>query len=158
MSIRIEHRIGVAASSETIWQVIADLDRWGEWNPMHPEAKGVIGIGASLEVAEVIAGEPGRLHQVVVPDWTPELQLVWTNKRAFLARSTRYFEIEKLSEGGCILANGEIFEGFRGEAWAKARRSAFRAGFEAVNEAIKARAEAASAPAPKPRRKAKATA
>ena len=155
MSLRIEHRIGVAASSETIWEVIADLERWGEWNPMHPEARGVIGIGAPLEVAEVIGGEPGRLHQVVVPDWTPELQLIWTNRRAFMARSTRYFEIEKLSEGGCILANGEIFEGFRGKTWARRRRAAFRAAFEAVNEAIKARAEAASAPAPRPRRKAK---
>ena len=156
MSIRIEHRIGVAASPEKVWEVIADLDRWGEWNPMHPEASGKIAIGGALEVAEVIEGEPGRLHQVVIPDWTPEIQLIWANKRAFLSNSTRYFEIEKLTETSCILANGEIFSGLRGEAWAKTRRGAFRTAFEAVNEAIKARAEAAATPAPKPRRKAKA--
>lgn len=158
MSIRIEHRTGVAASPEKVWEVIADLERWGEWNPMHPEARGVIAIGGSLEVAEVLEGEPGRLHQVVIPDWAPELQLIWANKRAFLSSSTRYFEIEKLSDNACVLANGEIFSGWRGEAWARDRRAAFKAGFEAVNEAIKARAEAAMAPAPKPRRKARATA
>ena len=144
MSIRIEHRIGVAASPEKVWEVIADLDRWSEWNALHPEIRGQIAIGATLEVAEVIEGEPGRLHQVVVPDWTPEIQLIWNNRRAFMARSIRYFEIEKLDDHACLLANGEIFDGFRGKAWARGRRAVFRAGFEAVNEAIKARAEAAA--------------
>ena len=46
MSIRIEHRIGVAASPEKVWEVIADLDRWSEWNALHPEIRGQIAIGA----------------------------------------------------------------------------------------------------------------
>ena len=65
MSIRIEHRIGVAASPEMVWEVIADFERWSEWNSLHPEVRGVIAIGGRLEVAEVLDGEPGRLHQVV---------------------------------------------------------------------------------------------
>jgi len=143
MSIRIEHRIGIAASPEVVWNVIADLSRWGEWNTLHPEATGRIAIGGQLEVAEVLEGEPGRLHQVTIPDWAPEIQLVWINKRGFLSRSTRYFELEKLTGGGTLLANGEMFDGLRGEAWARERRSKFLAAFEATNEAIKARAEAA---------------
>jgi len=80
---------------------------------------------------------------VTIPDWAPEIQLVWINKRGFLSRSTRYFELEKLTGGGTLLANGEMFDGLRGEAWARERRSKFLAAFEATNEAIKARAEAA---------------
>jgi len=143
MSIRIEHRIGIAASAEIVWNVIADLERWGDWNALHPAASGRISIGGQLEVAEVLEGEPGRLHQVTIPDWTPEIQLVWVNKRGFLSRSTRYFELEPLSGGGTLLANGEAFDGLRGEAWAKERRGKFLAAFEAINDAIKARAEAA---------------
>ena len=158
MSIRIEHRIGVAASPEMVWEVIADFERWSEWNSLHPEVRGVIAIGGRLEVAEVLDGEPGRLHQVVIPDWTPEIQLIWANRRAFLSTSTRYFEIEQLADNAGLLANGEIFSGLRGEAWAKQRRAAFKAGFEAVNEAIKARAEAAAALTAQPRRRAKAEA
>ena len=144
MSVRIENRIGVAASPEKVWQVIIDLDGWGAWNALHPEARGTIAFGGQLEVAEVLDGEPGRLHQVVIPDWTPEIQLVWVNKRGFLSKSTRYFEIEKLSDDSCLLANGEIFDGLRGEGWARQRQAKFRAAFEAINEAIKARAEAAA--------------
>lgn len=143
MTIRIEHRIGVAASTETVWGVIADLDRWADWNSLHPKASGRFSIGGQLEVAEVLDGEPGRLHQVAIPDWTPEIQLVWVNRRGFLSKSTRYFEIERLSDSACLLANGEIFDGWRGERWARERREKFRAAFEAINEAIKARAEAA---------------
>ena len=146
MSLRIEHRIGIAASPEVVWGVIADLERWGEWNGLHPEARGRISIGGQLEVAELLEGEPGRLHQVTIPDWTPEIQLVWVNKRGFLSRSTRYFELEDLSGDACLLANGEIFDGLRGEGWARPRRGLFHAAFEAINEAIKARAEALPEP------------
>ena len=142
MSIRIEHRIGVAASAEAIWGIIADLDRWGEWNPLHPEASGVITFGGKLEMIETLEGEPARRLEATIPDWTPEIQLVWVTKRGFLSRSTRYFELEPLSEGGTLLANGEMFDGFVGEDWASRRRAKFRAAFEAINDAIKARAEA----------------
>ena len=143
MTIRIEHRIGVAATTERVWEIIADLERWSEWNPLHPEISGRIAIGGSLELVERLEGEPERRAQVTVPDWTPETQLIWADKRGFMARSRRYFELEALGEGqGCILANGEIFEGWRGEDWAAARRRKLRAAYEAVNEAIKARAEA----------------
>ena len=143
MAIRIEHRIGVAASPERVWEIIADLERWSEWNPVNPEASGRIAIGGTLDLVERLDGEPERRMQVKVPDWTPESQLIWDDKRGFLAKSRRYFELEALGEGqGCLLANGEIFEGFRGEDWAAPRRRKLRAAFEAVNEAIKARAEA----------------
>lgn len=142
MSIRIEHRIGVAAAPEKVWAVIVDFERWSDWNPLHPEATGRLSIGGALEVVEVLEGEAPRRAQVTVPDWTPEQQLIWRDRRGFLSRSTRYFEIEKLSETGCVLANGEIFEGLRGEDWAIRRQRKFRAAFEAINEAIKARAEA----------------
>ena len=142
MSIRIEHRIGVAASSERIWEIIADLERWSEWNELHVGVTGQIAYGGGLTLTEALPGEPPRTTTVTVPDWTPEMQLVWRDKRGFLSKSTRYFEIEALSATGCILANGEIFDGMIGEDWAIKRRRKFRDAFEAINRAIKARAEA----------------
>lgn len=143
MSIRIEHRIGVAASSERIWEIIADLERWGEWNILNPQATGRIGIGAAIEMIEALEGEAERRMTVQVPDWTPEQQLIWVDRRGWLSKSTRYFEIEKLhGDTSCILANGVIFDGLRGEDWAIKRRGKFRTAFEAINGAIKARAEA----------------
>ena len=142
MAIRIEHRIGIAAPARRIWSILAELDAWSEWNPYNPEIIGRLSIGGTLEVVEALEGEAPRRGQVTVPEWTPDSQLIWREKRGFLARSMRYFEIEPLSETGCIAANGEIFEGWRGEDWAAARRARLRAAYEAVNLALKARAEA----------------
>ena len=142
MAIRIEHRIGIAAPAARIWSCLADLDSWGEWNTLNPEVSGRLAIGGTLEIVETLQGEAARRNQVIVPDWIPETQLIWTDKRGFLAKSTRYFEIEALTETGCIVANGEIFEGWRGEDWAAARQGRLRAAYEAVNVALKARAEA----------------
>ena len=141
MSIRIEHRIGVAASAETVWDIIADLERWPEWNDLHIEVTGKIAIGGALNLTEAVPGETPKAVTVTVPDWTPEQQLVWRHKRGFLSRSVRYFEIDPLSDHGCILANGEIFDGMLGEEWAGKRRRKFQDAFQANNEKIKARAE-----------------
>lgn len=143
MPIRIEHRIGVAAPPHRVWEIIADLDRWPEWNPHNPEVTGRIAFGGSLDIVEALQGEPPRRAQVLISDWTPDIQLVWDDKRGLMAKSRRYFELEPLGDGeACILANGEIFEGWRGEDWAAARRQKLRAAYEAVNEAIKSRVEA----------------
>lgn len=141
MGIRIEHRIGVAAPAFRVWGVIADLDRWSEWNPLNPEVSGRLSIGGTLDLIETLAHEPPRRTTVRIPDWTPEIQLIWDDKRGFAARSRRYFELEPLPDGACILANGEIFDGWRGEDWAVRRRRKLREAYEAINAAIKARAE-----------------
>lgn len=142
MGIRIEHRIGVAAPAYRVWEFIADLERWSEWNPIVPEIRGRLTIGGTLDLVEALDGEPPRSATVRIPDWTPEVQLIWDDKRGFMARSRRYFELDPLPNGGCILANGEIFDGWRGEDWVLPRRRKFRDAFEAINEALKVRAEA----------------
>jgi len=141
MSIRIENRIGVAASTETVWGIIADLERWGDWNPLHPQASGRIAIGGKLDLVETLEGEPERRFEVRVPDWTPEAQLIWVERPAFLVRTTRYFELEALGETATLLANGQILDGLRARDWVVPRRARLAAAFEAINEAIKFRAE-----------------
>ena len=44
----VEHRIGIQASAETIWDLIYDLAGWSAWNPLYPEASGDIRIGSTL--------------------------------------------------------------------------------------------------------------
>ena len=39
---RIEKRVGVQATSDRIWDLVADLAGWSAWNPMDTEVEGVI--------------------------------------------------------------------------------------------------------------------
>ncbi len=144
MSVKIEHRIGVAAPAERIWAVLSDLPAWRDWNPVHPEVNGRLAIGATLEVVEQLPDAPPRRLAMTVEDWVPNGQILWRGSRGPLARSIRYLEIETLSDTGCIFANGELYEGVLGTLAAKRRRRALKRAFAAMGEALKARVEASS--------------
>lgn len=142
--VPIEHRIGVQAPAAVIWDVIYDLDRWEEWNPMYPKASGEIRIGQILDLTLVVPGQaPQQIHPVVL-DWVPGDQLHWrlTLLRG-MVKTTRYIEIEQLGDESCIVSNGEIFGGLMGPSIAKRMGRAVRRGFVEMNEALKARAEVA---------------
>ncbi len=143
MTIKLEHRVGIPAPAEAIWAVIADLERWCEWNPLYPKAEGQIRMGAPLTLEVVVPGQAPRVIRPVVTDWVPNEQLLWKlSMMGGLAKSTRYIEIEQLSATGCIFSNGEVFEGLLGSRLPRSLRGPIRAGFVAMGEAVKARVEA----------------
>ncbi len=142
--VKIEHRIGVRAPAEVIWSLVSDVPGWSAWNPLYPKAAGVVRIGAQLDLEVAIPGEAPRQIQPVILDWIPNEQIHWRLKMASgLVSTTRYIEIEALSETGCIFSNGELFGGFLGPGAARRMRKALRQGFRDMGEAVKARAEAA---------------
>ena len=141
--LRIEHRVGVQAPAEVIWGVLSDLERWGQWNPLYPKAAGQVRIGETLNLTLALPSQPQRTIQPVVLDWVPNEQLHWRlSAMGGLIKTVRYLEIEQLAEASCIVSNGEIFGGLLGPQTGKQiGRSVYR-GFQAMNEALKARAEA----------------
>lgn len=140
---RIERRIGVRATPEQLWALIADLPHWDRWNPVEKELEGAIAFGAGIALTETIEGLPERRAAVRVGEWEPYSQLVWTESRGLWFRSTRYFEIQRLDEpNACIVSNGFIFSGLRGEMFFDKHRAHLRHSVDAVAEAWKAAAEA----------------
>lgn len=141
----IEHRIGVQAPAETIWNIVRDLDRWADWNPTYPKAAGEIRIGATLAMTLALPGQQPRQIAPVVLEWVPNEQLHWKlSLMGGLVKTVRYIEIEQLAEASCIVSNGEIFGGWMGPSVAKSMGRAVHRGFREMNEALKARAEAAA--------------
>jgi hypothetical protein len=140
----IEDRIGIQAPAEVIWDILYDLGRWKDWNPLYPKAAGDIRIGQALDLTLAIPGQAPREIQPVVLEWVPNEQLHWKLvMRGGLVKTIRYIEIEQLAEASCIVSNGEIFSGWMGPTLAKQMGRAIRRGFREMSEALKARAEAA---------------
>ena len=140
MAVRIEHRIGVAAPADLIWELVYDVDRWPAWNPLYPEARGQVRVGETLQLTEALPGRPPKAIQPVIVDWEPNNQILW-RAGGMLAKCVRYIEIEALSEAGCIFANGAFFHGLLGEADAKGQRRAIFQGYESFGQAVKDHAE-----------------
>ncbi|HEX8234132.1 MAG TPA: SRPBCC family protein [Caulobacteraceae bacterium] len=142
MQFRIEHRIGVAAPAAAVWPVLAELERWGEWNPVYPRAAGSLSIGGELRLTERIGGREEEIAPRIV-DWVPDSQILWRRKTGGgLVTALRYIELEALSEEGTVFSNGELYEGMFAGRVIRNRRER-RDAFAAMGEAVKARAEAA---------------
>ena len=142
MDFRVENKIGVPATSDALWEVLSDFERWSHWNPVFVEAQGALGINAPLSLVERIEGLGERQIQARLGDWTPYAKLVWGEKRGLQFTSTRYVLIEEIARGSCIVTNGEIYGGMRGESWFMKHRRTLRLACEAMNEALRDQAVA----------------
>jgi hypothetical protein len=140
---RVEDRIGVQAPATVIWEIVADLDSWAQWNPTYTRASGVLRIGEPLSLTLALPGQrPQELRPRVV-DWVPDEQLHWQlTMLSGAIRTLRYIEIEALAEESCVVDNGELFQGLMGPSLGKRMAGPLRRGFKAMNEALKDRAEA----------------
>jgi hypothetical protein len=141
--MKIEHRIGITADTDSIWEVLSDLEHWGDWCPLYPRAVGTIRIGEVLDIDEHVPGLKLRNIRPVVLDWAPYDHIHWRSSmmRGWV-KSVRFLEIEELAPGSCIFSNGEVFSGFL-TRYAVPRHIRFmiRDGFTAFGEALKVEAE-----------------
>jgi hypothetical protein len=145
MRFKIEHRVGVPASSAAIWDVLSDLGRWKEWNTLYPEIHGLLRIQQKLAIGEAFPGQPDRVIRPMVVDWVPNEQILWAlSEMMGLVKRIRYIEIEHLNDEhtNCILSNGEVYDGLLGPTVGKARRKWLRKGFEQLNADVVARVKA----------------
>ena len=142
MSFKIEHRIGVQAPPDAIWDLISDLDGWSRWNPLYPRAAGKLAIGSKLQLTLALPDSKPEEIQPVILDWVPHMQLAWRLRlMGGLLSTTRYMEIEPLNEGrASVFSHGEIFEGPAAYFMPKPLRQKVKRGFVAMSEAVAAQA------------------
>jgi hypothetical protein len=140
--LRIEHRVGIQAPAEVIWEVIADLKSWSQWNPLYPKASGEIRIGSVLDVTLALPGQKPQEIKPTVLEWVPNDQLHWRLAlMGGMVKTLRFIEIESLAESSCIVSNGEFIGGLMGSSVGKRMGRSIYRGFREMNEALKARAE-----------------
>jgi hypothetical protein len=142
MDFKVEYRVGVQASSERIWSFISDLPTWSQWNPIESQVEGVIAFGGQIVLTEAVPGLPERRATVRVGEWQPYAQLVWVEKRGLWFSMMRYFEIQELGPRNCILSNGMIFSGLRGEGYHDKNRRLLKPALASVGEALRTLSEA----------------
>jgi hypothetical protein len=144
MAFYIEHRIGIGAPPEVVWAILSDIEGWPAWAPHLRRANGNLRIGDAVVVEQALEGEEPETLTYRVLDWAPDIQIhLQTRLYAGLFSTTRYMEIDKLSEVGCIFGNGEIFKGPLSRFVPRRLKSAIRRSFVEMSEALKLKAEAA---------------
>ncbi len=153
MALKIEHRVGIAAPVDDIYELLEDINAWPEWSPIHKAASGELHFGHAIHLEEQYEGLGMWEIDGIVDDWSPLSHIhVSVPKPFYAGRLTRYFEMDALSDQAATFTIGALFSGFLSEREGKQYRSHLRKGFEAFAEALKAKTEAKFAAGNKQRR------
>jgi hypothetical protein len=143
MQRAVEHRIGVQAPAEIVWEVVSDFQSWHEWNPLYRKAEGQLKIGTAMTLEQHLPGQPATVIAPIVQDWVPYEQLHWRSKRVGgFVTAIRYLEIEDMGAGSSTFSNGELFIGMLLRLISRDERRKLRAAFTEMGEAVRDRAEA----------------
>ncbi len=142
----IKTSIAIDGTPEAVWDVLADFDRYPEWNPFVRALEGDTSVGSDLDVALELPGGRGmQFHpEVLVNDEGREFRWVGRTRAAFLklVDGEHYFLLEPTEEGQTRLTHGEQFSGLLASPMMWVIGGKTREGFEAMNTALKARVEA----------------
>ena len=133
--------IEIAATPERVWAVLSDLASYPQWHPVFLKATGQLTVGNRITIT---TAQPttGRTMTVKVKVVTaePATELRWTSNVLGLSNSERSFTLSPASGGTQLRQTGSyrgLFTRFPPKTIDRIQVS-----FEAINEAIKERAEA----------------
>jgi hypothetical protein len=140
--------IDIAATPERIWSILTDLPAYPAWNPFIRSISGPIAKGQRLAVTVQPAGGKPMSFRPAVLLAAPNSELRWLGH--FLVPGIfdgeHYFKIAAIGPGQIRFTQGEKFSGLLVGMLKASLERGTKAGFVAMNAALKARAEGLSAP------------
>jgi hypothetical protein len=146
MTRRIDTEILIQAPPQRVWSVLTDFAAYSQWNPFIVSITGRAEWGARLMV-RIQAGGEQHVFKPVVLQATAATQLRWLGRVGFPGVFDGEHGFELRAEGdGTRLLQTESFQGFLVPLLWRKVEPMTRAGFEAMNQALKARAEASGNP------------
>ena len=138
---RIRTYASLAYPPDQVWSVLADFNRYDEWNPLNIRAEGEAKLGARIPMRFVDAGGgKGKVisQTVTVTRFEPQRRLEWIGRVPILFRGRHLFEL--VPEGsGTLLTHGEDLSGLVPMTFSAERLERQKAAYEAMNGALEQR-------------------
>jgi len=143
MTKTLKTEIDIAAPPERVWEVLSDLDAYGEWNPFIVEATGSATIGDRLTLRMQPTSGRERTLRPTVTDVRPDELLQWEGHLGVrgIMDVTHTFRLKPAPGEGTRLVQAEDFRGLLVPLVARTLERGTLPAFEAMNEALKRRAE-----------------
>ena len=141
---KIETAIDIHASARRVWDVLADFERHPDWNPFVRSIQGQAKEGTKLVVRIQPEGGAGMTFRPRVLVARPGSELRWRGRFLVpgLFDGEHYFRIEPTGPNQSRFVHGEVFSGVFVRFAQAGLEKGTKAGFHAMNRALKARVEA----------------
>lgn len=142
MTRHIDTEILIQAPPQRVWRVLTDFAAYPDWNPFIVSLQGTPEWGERLAVRIRMADGKEHLFKPKVLQATPPTRLRWLGRLGLPGLFDGEHDFELAAEGdGTLLHQRESFQGYLVPFLWRSVEPATRAGFEAMNRALKARAE-----------------
>ena len=134
--------IQIQAAPEKIWKILTDFAKYPEWNPLITQAIGKVEVGARVDITVPSGSKEMKLHCTVIKA-EPRQVLCWKYHvmSPLLFRGEHSFTIEPMGSNYCRFVDQEVFKGLLVPLQAKDIDTNSRQGFEAMDKALKLRAQ-----------------
>ena len=138
MAKHIHTSIQINANSAAVWKVLTDFDSYPDWNPFITSLTGEVAVGNKLAIQL-----PNMSFKPKVLTYTKNTELKWLGHLLFkgLFDGEHRFLLTDNGDGTTTLDHSEQFSGFLVKAFAKSLDGETKAGFNAMNKALKKRVE-----------------
>ena len=135
--------IDIESTPEAVWTTLMDFNRYPEWNPFVVEISGRPNPGESLTVSLQNPGGKAMSVSPTVTTANENREFSWLGKLGVkgIFDGHHHFQIEPTSDGSIRFTQSEEFSGILVPVLWKMLNSKTRAGFEAMNTALKDRVE-----------------
>jgi hypothetical protein len=138
----LQTEIQIQASPEKVWKILTDFAKYPEWNPFITRAVGRDEVGSAVDISVPSGSKVLKLHCIVIKA-EPKQVLCWKYHVGlpFLFRGEHSFTIEPMGSNYVRFVDQEIFNGLFVPMQAQDIDTNSRHGFEAMDQALKMRAE-----------------
>src|SRR5262245_57914319 len=138
-----ETTFDVDASAATVWRVLTTLDRYGEWNPQIPRARGAIEEQGTIHLCLALPGRPAMNLVATIEKARPNQLLTWRGHvvAPWLFEGHRTFEIQPAGDGRVRVTHVEDIHGFLAPLFAVFMGGPVERSHHALNDALRTRAE-----------------
>ena len=145
MHHELRTEIRIAAPIEGVWETLTDLAAYPEWNPFIVSAAGRAEVGERLTNRMQPPGGRAITIRPTVTEVEPGAVFEWLGHLGLpgIFDGRHRFELTATGDGGTLVSHSEQFDGVLVRFMRSSLNTATMAGLEAMNDALKARAEAA---------------
>lgn len=139
----IETSITINASSQKVWSILTDFEKYKDWNPFIINVEGQPKKGTKLANTMQLEGQKPQTFKPSILVVDNEKEFRWKGHLFVkgIFDGEHYFLLEQLNEQEVRLTQGENFSGFLSNLILKMIEEKTISGFEKMNMALKERAE-----------------
>ena len=133
----------IAASAETVWEILTDFQRYPEWNPSLPSIRGELRPGSTVALTLGMPGRPSPKVKAKFGEVTHARRLTWHGNAGadWLFAGDREFLIDEQPDDTVFFTHVEDVQGILFPLFRAVMGGAIQRSHDEFNAALKNRAE-----------------